>query len=386
MSTGRIKAAKIPAAVIPAAGLSSRMKDFKPLLSLGNTTLLGRVISIFQKNGIEDIIVVLGHRHRDLVPLIESAGARWCVNPDYRSGMFSSILTGINALDDTCNAFFLLPADIPALRSQTVRQLKEAFLARQPEIVYPVFDRQRGHPPVISTRLVKKITSFDGRGGLRACLEKFEAGAVDISVPDRGILMDADTPENYRAIVDKFFRRHLPEPEECRTLLNHCQQMTPAIKAHCMAVERLVSTLAEMITPHLCLNMERLKAAALLHDIARKQPHHGPAGAALLHAVGFDGITPLVASHMDIHVDPHAPLTESELLFFADKLVQETQVNMDFTTRFRKKRQQFSNKRQALEAIDRRLAAMEMIRTKIDKILNNSFSDIMKELKKQGIK
>ena len=49
-------------AVILAAGFSSRLKDFKPLLLLGEMTLLERAIRLFHQNGIRDTQVVVGHR------------------------------------------------------------------------------------------------------------------------------------------------------------------------------------------------------------------------------------------------------------------------------------------------------------------------------------
>ena len=74
--------------VILAAGLSSRMKgEFKPLLPLGETTLLERLIRLFQGNGIDHIQVVTGHRAAELIPLLQPLGVQWVRNEDYRAGM-----------------------------------------------------------------------------------------------------------------------------------------------------------------------------------------------------------------------------------------------------------------------------------------------------------
>jgi len=54
------------AAIIPAAGSSSRMGHFKPLLQVDGQTLIQRAISVFRQNRIDDIIVVTGHRADDL--------------------------------------------------------------------------------------------------------------------------------------------------------------------------------------------------------------------------------------------------------------------------------------------------------------------------------
>jgi len=50
------------AAVIPAAGSSSRMGHFKPLLRVNGQTLIQRAMSVFRQNRIDDFIVVTEHR------------------------------------------------------------------------------------------------------------------------------------------------------------------------------------------------------------------------------------------------------------------------------------------------------------------------------------
>ena len=85
-------------AIILAAGLSSRMERFKPLLPLGSTTMIERVISLFRHSGIVDIPVVIGHNQADLDPVIRSSGARPVVNPHFEDGMFSSVVAGVRSL------------------------------------------------------------------------------------------------------------------------------------------------------------------------------------------------------------------------------------------------------------------------------------------------
>lgn len=69
-------------AVVLAAGYSSRMGEFKPLLPLGEVTVLERVVTLFHDAGISDVRVVTGHREADLKPRLERLGARAVANPD----------------------------------------------------------------------------------------------------------------------------------------------------------------------------------------------------------------------------------------------------------------------------------------------------------------
>ena len=149
------------AAIIPAAGLSSRMKDFKPLLPMGRQSILETTIDLFKQNGVDDIFVVTGHRSEDLEGLITKKGATPVHNPDFRQGMFSTILTGVKCLQNHYDAFFLLPADLPAIRPHTIKEILRAYDNANAKIVCPVFKGGRGHPPLISTQLLPAIINFN---------------------------------------------------------------------------------------------------------------------------------------------------------------------------------------------------------------------------------
>ena len=91
--------------VILAGGLSSRMKQFKPLLPLGGATITDQVIATFLICGI-DVILVVGNRQEELRKVIKKWDITIIENPDYRRGMFSSIQTGIRCLQSHPSGFF----------------------------------------------------------------------------------------------------------------------------------------------------------------------------------------------------------------------------------------------------------------------------------------
>ena len=81
------------AALIPAAGYSSRMGLFKPLLPLSPSTLvIERPIKVFYEAGIDDVRVVVGHKADLLQPLLKRLGARALFNENYARGMYSCLL------------------------------------------------------------------------------------------------------------------------------------------------------------------------------------------------------------------------------------------------------------------------------------------------------
>jgi len=67
-------------AIILAAGYSSRMNGFKPLLPLGETTVLERIITLFQDAEVSDIRVVVGYRAEDLLHLLRKMEVSSIIN------------------------------------------------------------------------------------------------------------------------------------------------------------------------------------------------------------------------------------------------------------------------------------------------------------------
>jgi molybdenum cofactor cytidylyltransferase len=196
------------AAIILAAGNSSRAPGFKPLLPLGSGTVIEAVTNAFVSAGIDDIVVVTGHRAAELAPMLDRLRVRHVQNDRYQEGMFSSVVAGVKSLRPGTDAFFLLPADMPLVRSHTIMALREASARTEADVIYPVFQQHRGHPPLISAQCCPAILAWDRPGGLQPLLAScYEATAKNVGVTDEGVLIDLDTAEDYRRIADLFALR-----------------------------------------------------------------------------------------------------------------------------------------------------------------------------------
>ena len=67
-------------ALILAAGRSSRMGEFKPLLEIDGKSLVGHTLDLFRNTSVKEIVTVIGYRSEDLIPIIERAASRYVVN------------------------------------------------------------------------------------------------------------------------------------------------------------------------------------------------------------------------------------------------------------------------------------------------------------------
>ena len=192
--------------LILAAGLSSRMGEFKPLMPLRGKTLIENTVDSVLAGGAAAAVVVVGHRGEELSALLRSRYGRrvetvW--NPGYdRTDMLRSIQIGCGAMP-ACDGFFLLPGDMPAVRPETFRRLTAAWTPESPRVIFPTLDGYRKHPPLIDFRLTPEILAWREEGGLRALWARHEAWIRTVPVDDVGVWMDLDTPEDYRACREK---------------------------------------------------------------------------------------------------------------------------------------------------------------------------------------
>lgn len=184
--------------LVLAAGLSSRMGAFKPLLPLRGRTVLENTVDSLLSGGADSVVAVAGYRAGEVESLLrERYGARARVvrNPDYdRTDMLRSIQIGCRALPD-CDAFFLLPGDMPLVRRSTFEELLRS--RGRGGVVFPERDGRRGHPPLIDSRLIPEILSYDGPDGLRGLWRRYEHEIHAVPVDDEGVSIDLDTPEAY---------------------------------------------------------------------------------------------------------------------------------------------------------------------------------------------
>lgn len=368
------------AAVVLAAGLSSRLGEFKPLVELGGVTLLARAAGLFREAGVENIIAVAGHHASKTMAEAARLGITAVTNETYADGMFTSVLAGLRALADAGGeagsperiaGIFILPVDIPLVRPHTLRLLRDRLASTQAAVLHPVFAGKRGHPPLIAARFLPEIFAWDGKNGLRGALLALEErhGAAEIPVADENIHFDVDTQTDLDEARRRFARRAIPSPQEALALLD-LHNAGARGHAHARGVADAALALARALNAQGAeLDLPLTEAAALLHDIAKGQPRHEAAGAALLDALGFGSAARIVEAHRDIAPQDAPRLTERELVYFADKLIQGS-ARVPVATRFQQKLDLYAHDPEASTAIRRRLANALAMQARIEAAAN----------------
>jgi len=312
-------------AVIAVAGLSSRMGDFKPLLRVGDMPLLERGILTLRKAGVEAIFAVTGHRAEELRPLLARHGVSEVHNPRYgETDMLHSVCMGFREALPSCGGLLFLPGDVALFSGFSVRQIVAA--GRNADLVLPACGGKQGHPVWLGTACVRHVLARTWERGLREALTDFaqSGGATKLELPDPGLLLDADTEADYRALLKYDAEREIPSRQQCLAMLHWAATPGKTVD-HCLAVADTAVALAHaLVKAGLALNPGLVQAGALLHDIAKGKKRHEEAGAALLREMGFEGVASIVAAHTDLPEASQRAIDEGTVVFYADKITLGT--------------------------------------------------------------
>lgn len=198
-------------AVIIAAGLSSRMGEFKPMLPLGDTTVIRKIIETFQSAGVQKIVVVTGYRASELRAHIADMGVVCVKNERYdRSQMFDSAKLGFSTLQGLCKKVFFMPVDIPLFGTDTLKKLMECGS----DLVCPTCQNKKGHPILIADYLLKEIIPYRGDYGLHGAFNQCSRKMEYLPVDDWGILYDMDTQKDYTIVKTMYDELNLQKKRE----------------------------------------------------------------------------------------------------------------------------------------------------------------------------
>ena len=196
------------AALIVAAGMSSRMGDFKPMLTIGEMSIAERVITTFQQAGVTRIVVVTGYQAELLERHLSGREVVFLRNERYaETQMFDSACIGLRYLRGKCSRVLFTPVDIPLFTAATVR----ALIASDASLACPVCEGRTGHPTLLSADLIDGVLADPGEGGLQGALSRCGAVMRQIPVSDPGVLHDADTPDDYQNLL-RYHNEQLVRP------------------------------------------------------------------------------------------------------------------------------------------------------------------------------
>jgi molybdenum cofactor cytidylyltransferase len=186
--------------VVLGAGGSSRFGSPKQLLPVGDTTLLGQVIRNANVSSLERIVVVLGRASGELREALDFGRARVVENTAYGTGCASSLLAGLDAAEDDCEALLLLLGDQPGVLPQFIDRALSEWRREQPWAAVCSYRGRLGHPFIFSREAFDDLRGLHGDKAVWKLIETYPGRVQKIEL-DAGLPPDVDTPEDYALVL-----------------------------------------------------------------------------------------------------------------------------------------------------------------------------------------
>ena len=187
------------AAVVLAAGMSTRMGVLKQLLPLGGRTMVERAVEPLVGMA-EPICVVVGHRAAEVAAALRGWPVECVYNQRFGEGMLTSVQSGICAAPGAVGYLVCL-GDQPGLSRGLVEAVLRAAGEAGRGIVVPTFGGRRGHPVYFAARYRDEVLALGLERGLNVVTRGHPADTLELGVPDPQIVTDIDTPEDYAAFL-----------------------------------------------------------------------------------------------------------------------------------------------------------------------------------------
>lgn len=182
--------------VVLGAGRSSRFGSPKQLLPFGDTTLLGQVVSNANASSLDRVVVVLGRASDELHEALDFGRAGVVENTAYGTGCASSLLAGLDAAGDDCEALVLLLGDQPGVLPEFIDRALSEWRRERPWAAVCSYRGGIGHPFVFSREAFEELEGLHGDKAVWKLIETYPAMVRKVEI-DAELPPDVDTPEDY---------------------------------------------------------------------------------------------------------------------------------------------------------------------------------------------
>lgn len=190
------------AAIVLAAGKSSRMGTNKLLLKVDGETVLGRLLDILTRV-VDEVVVVTGYNPTRIATIAQAHGACIVHNPEYKNGMSTSFQAGLKVVHGF-DAAFLVLGDQLGLKLELLRRMITAMEDFPTAlIISPIYREKRGHPVLIKASLFDEIINLSD--SLKDIIDRHSEVHVFVEGTEWSTI-DFDTPKDFEKAM-KMWRK-----------------------------------------------------------------------------------------------------------------------------------------------------------------------------------
>jgi molybdenum cofactor cytidylyltransferase len=184
------------AAVVLAAGSSTRMGRNKLLLDLGGETLVRRAVRAAVGAGVDQVVVVLGHEEPRVRAELDGLPCTPVVNPDHAEGAGTSVRTGVRQVAAGTDAIVVMLADMPFVTAEMIATLVQRYRDTRPPLVASHYGDVQAPPTLYDRALFEELLQIPGERCAKQVVRRHENEAVVVAWPESA-LRDIDVPADY---------------------------------------------------------------------------------------------------------------------------------------------------------------------------------------------
>jgi molybdenum cofactor cytidylyltransferase len=191
--------------IILAAGEGKRMGKVKLTLPLGDKQLIEWVLQAVKLAPLDKYFLVVRPEDKEMIKIGESWGAEIVLNPEYRSGMSSSIRKALYQISsEVVEGIFILLGDQPLINPSIIFKMLKAFTPGKREIVVPFYKDKPGNPVLFDNYWKEELMKLSGDVGGRVLIKAHPERIKRVKIPDESIFLDIDREEDYQKMKTIF--------------------------------------------------------------------------------------------------------------------------------------------------------------------------------------
>jgi 4-nitrophenyl phosphatase len=189
------------AAIILAAGASTRFGQPKQLLDWGGVPLVAHAADEALAAGLVPVVVVLGCEAESVGAAVGERPVQVAMSWRWEEGLSTSVRAGLAALPPEAEAAILMQCDQPLLTASLLQAMVDRFEETGAAVVHPAHAGRRGTPTLFARRLFPELAALEGNVGGRAVVAAHPGEAATVEVIDPDVLADIDTPADYERLL-----------------------------------------------------------------------------------------------------------------------------------------------------------------------------------------
>jgi molybdenum cofactor cytidylyltransferase len=194
---------QLVAAIILAAGRSSRMGSHKLLLPLNGRPIVSWVVAAALASRADPVIVVLGHEVKRVRAALPDGRLIAVLNPLYAEGMSTSLRAGLTALPAHTSGALILLGDQPLVTPAIINAMIEESVSAPDAIIVASYQGRRGNPVLFPRQYFAELEAITGDEGGRSVLARYSKHTRLVEIDDALVGLDVDTPAEYQALVSR---------------------------------------------------------------------------------------------------------------------------------------------------------------------------------------